>query len=131
VVILVAAASDFSIKNAKKTKVKSSLKKFTLTLVQTPKMIDLVKKIQKNVFLVGFKAETNVSKKALELSARKKLKKSHADMIVANDIGTRYQKNQDYNDVLIVDSKKTISSGWKKKEQIAKLIRKEIENHLK
>ena len=52
-------------------------------------------------------------------------------MIVANDIGTKYQKNPEYNDVQIVfKDGKVISSGWKKKIQISKLIRKQIENKL-
>jgi len=82
------------------------------------------------VFLVGFKAETNLSKKKLEESARKKLRESNSDLIVANDIGDRYQKNPDYNEILLVNSKKTISSGWKRKEKLSKLIRKQLEKIL-
>ena len=82
-------------------------------------------------FLVGFKAETNLTKKNLFKEAKKKLQESNADMIVANDIGTKYQKNPEYNEVQIVfKDGKVISSGWKKKIQISKLIRKQIENKL-
>jgi len=56
------------------------------------KIIDQIKKWQKDVFLVGFKAETNLSKKKLEESAKKKMKKVKADLIIANDIGAKYQK---------------------------------------
>ena len=60
------------------------------------------------------------------------MKASSADMIVANDIGsTRYKKNPEYNEVIIVDSEKTISSGWLKKQKIAKFIKREIEKKLK
>ena len=53
-------------------------------------------------------------------------------MIVANDIGSiRYRKNPESNEVLVIDSHKVISSGWVKKEKIAKFIRKEIEQRLK
>jgi len=76
--------------------------------------------------LVGFKAETNLSKKKLEESARKKMKEVKADLIVANDIGTRYQKNPDYNEIILVNSKKTVSSGWKRKEKLVKIIRKQL-----
>ncbi|MEK6865422.1 MAG: phosphopantothenoylcysteine decarboxylase, partial [Thermoproteota archaeon] len=87
---------------------------------------------QKNVFLVGFKAETNLSKNELITLAKKKMNESSADMIVANDIGSiRYRKNPESNQVLIIDSHKVISSGWAKKEKIAKFIRKEIEYRLK
>jgi phosphopantothenoylcysteine decarboxylase/phosphopantothenate--cysteine ligase len=78
--------------------------------------------------LVGFKAETNVSKKVLVDSAIRKLRESSADMIVANDIGTKYQKNPEMNDVIIVDGfGKTVGSGRKTKLSISKFIRKQIE----
>jgi phosphopantothenoylcysteine decarboxylase/phosphopantothenate--cysteine ligase len=103
-----------------------------ISLKKIPKIIDQIKKIQKDVILVGFKAETNLSKKALITIAKKKLDESNADMIIANDIGSsRYKKNPNNNEVLIVDSKKVRSSGWKNKQKIAKFILKEIENKLK
>ena len=58
------------------------------------------------------------------------MKESKADLIIANDIGTKYQKNPNYNEVLIINSGKTVSSGRKKKEQIVKFIRKEIEKKI-
>jgi len=82
------------------------------------------------VFLVGFKAETNLSKKKLEESAKKKMRESKADLMIANDIGSRYQKNSDFNEIILVNSKKAVSSGWKKKEKLAKIIRKTIENKM-
>ena len=122
---MAAAVSDYTPENPSKNKIKISLKK-------TPKIIDQVKKYQKNVFLVGFKAETNLSKNELITLAKKKINESAADMIVANDIGSiRYRNNPESNEVLIVDSHKVISSGWIKKEKIAKFIRKEIEQRLK
>jgi len=130
VVILAAAASDYTVQNYSKLKIKSSQKSLVIKLKQAPKIIDHIKKWQKNVFLVGFKAETNLSKKKLEESARKKMKESKADLIVANDIGVKYQKNPDFNEIILVNSKKVVSSGWKRKEKLAKLIRKELEKIL-
>ncbi len=92
-----------------------------------PKIIDHIKKWQKDVFLVGFKAETNLSKKKLEESARKKMKEVKADLIIANDIGIKYQKNPDFNEIILVNSGKAILSGWKRKEKLAKIIRKKLE----
>ena len=49
-------------------------------------------------------------------------------MIIANDVGSiRYKKHPQKNQVIIVDSKKNIVSGWMDKEKIAKFIRKQIE----
>ncbi len=130
VVILAAAASDYTVQNYSKSKIKSSKKSLVIKLKQAPKIIDYIKKWQKDVFLVGFKAETNLSKKKLEESAKKKMKESKADLIIANDIGTRYQKNPDFNEILLVNSKKTVSSGWKRKEKLTKIIRKAIEKRV-
>jgi phosphopantothenoylcysteine decarboxylase/phosphopantothenate--cysteine ligase len=103
----------------------------TVKLVRVPKIIDQVKKVQKDVFLVGFKALARVSKKELENEARRKMKDCKADLMVANDVGSpRYRKNPENNEVLIVDSKKVLASGWKTKEKIAKLIKKEIERRI-
>jgi len=126
VVILAAAASDYTVQNYSSSKIKSSKKSLQIKLKQAPKIIDHIKKWQKDVFLVGFKAETNLSKKKLEESARKKLRESKADLIIANDVGTRYQKNPDFNEILLVNSKKAVSLGWKRKEKLAKLIRKQL-----
>lgn len=131
VVIMAAAISDFIPKNPSIKKIKSSKTNLSISLKKAPKIIDHVKKIQKNVLLVGFKAETNVTNAQLIKSAKKKLKESSSDMIIANDIGTsRYTKNSQNNQIIIVDSKKNIISGWMKKEKIAKIIKKQIEQKI-
>ena len=130
IVIMAAAAADYTPENPSRKKIKSTQNKIKISLKKAPKIIDEIKKMQKNVFLVGFKAEANLSKKDLVKSAQKKLKESGADMIIANDIGSKYQKNSNNNEVLIIGSGKVHSSGWKKKEKIAKFIRKEIERKL-
>lgn len=132
IVIMAAAISDYTPENPSKNKIKSTKNKIKISLKKAPKIIDQIKKYQKNVFLVGFKAETNLSKNELITLAKKKMNESDADMIVANDIGSiRYRKNPESNEVLVIDSHKVVSSGWVKKEKIAKFIRKEIEQRLK
>ena len=132
IVIMAAAVADYVPTIQNKNKIKSSKSSMTISLKKAPKIIDQIKKYQKNVLLVGFKAETNLTKNQLIKSAEKKLKESSADMIVANDIGSiRYKKNPQKNQIIIVDSKKNIVSGWMSKEKIAKLIRKQIEVKIK
>ena len=132
VVIMAAAIADYTPENPSKKKIKSTQNKIKLSLKKVPKIIDQVKKFQKNIILVGFKAEVNLSKKDLIRVARKKLQESDADMIIANNIGSpRYKKNPNNNEVLIIDSGKVRSSGWKEKQKIVKFIIKEIENKLK
>ena len=128
IVILAAAVSDYLPQKTNSTKIKSEQNKIILKLKRAPKIIDHIKKIQKNVFLVGFKAETNISKEKMISEARKKLKESEADFIIANDIGLkRYKENPEYNNIVIVDPEKIIQSGWKNKSELSKFIRREIE----
>jgi len=132
VMIMAAAVADYTPENPSKKKIKSTQNKIKISLKKVPKIIDQIKKFQKNIILVGFKAEANLSKKDLIRVARKKLRESNADIIIANNIGSpRYKKNPNNNEVLIIDSGKVRSSGWKKKQKIVKFIRKEIENKLK
>jgi phosphopantothenoylcysteine decarboxylase/phosphopantothenate--cysteine ligase len=131
IVIMAAAASDYTLQNSSKSKIKSDKKSLVIRLKKAPKIIDQVKKLQKDTLLIGFKAETDLTKNELIKSAQKKMKDSDADIIIANDIGKKYQKNTNYNQVFFVDDKKTTTSGWKKKEKIVKFIRKEIEMKLK
>ena len=97
----------------------------------TPKIIDGIKKIQKDIFLVGFKAESCVSATLLEKRARAKMKASMADMIVANDVGSsRYLKNPSSNEVLVVHDKSLVKSGYKTKEKLGLFIVKEISKRI-
>lgn len=130
-VILTAAVSDYAPERPSKTKIHSDLLRISLKLKRVPKMINDVKKIQSGVFLVGFKAETGISKKKLIERAREKMVQSNCDLVIANDIGTkRYRENPNYNNVIAVDSKTVTESGWKDKTKIVKFIRKEIETRL-
>ena len=130
IVILAAAASDYIPKKQYSKKIKSTRNSLTIELKKAPKIIDHIKKLQKDVFLIGFKAETDISKKELLVQAKQKLRDSKADMIIANDIGKKYFKDTRYNELLIVDSKTVVTIGRNKKERIVKLICKNIEKRI-
>ncbi|MDG7049728.1 MAG: bifunctional phosphopantothenoylcysteine decarboxylase/phosphopantothenate--cysteine ligase CoaBC, partial [Nitrososphaerota archaeon] len=128
IAILSAAPADYTT-TPTKSKIKSNKPSLTIKLHRAPKIIDNIKKLQKDIFLVGFKAETNLTREQLIQSAKKKLSESSSDLIIANDIGVQYQKNRELNHVLIVDkSDKIVDSGRKKKSEISKFIRKQIES---
>jgi len=74
IVIMTAAVADYIPINPSKKKIKSSKNKMKISLKKAPKIIDQIKKFQKNVLLIGFKAETNITKNQLIKSAQKKLK---------------------------------------------------------
>jgi len=125
IVILTAAASDYIPKNSK-TKINSK-NPLTIKLDKAPKIIDFVKKWQKGVFLVGFKAETNISQKELVARSRRKMKESKADLMVGNDIGESKYTDSNYNEVILVNSGNIVKTGKKAKQKIAKIILKNIE----
>ncbi len=132
IVIMTAAVADYIPTNPSKKKIKSSKNEIKISLKKAPKIIDQIKKFQKNVLLIGFKAETNLTKNQLIKSAQKKLKESSSDMIVANDIGSsRYKKNPQNNQVIIVDTEKVVVSKWMNKQKIVKFIKKQIEQKIK
>jgi phosphopantothenoylcysteine decarboxylase/phosphopantothenate--cysteine ligase len=98
VVVLAAAVSDFRVKNRAKDKIRSG-RELTLELEPTPKVIDRVKELQPNVFLIGFKAETEVSREGLINAARKQIARAGSDLVVAN---TLIAFGSEENEVLLV-----------------------------
>lgn len=103
-------------------------------MTPTKKIIDEVKKWKRELILVAFKAEFDVSVESLVERAYKKLKQCDADFIVANDLGrTGCGFGSDTNEVHIIDKKKKILHlPIQRKEHIAaKLIELVIDEHRK
>jgi phosphopantothenoylcysteine decarboxylase/phosphopantothenate--cysteine ligase len=93
-------------------------------LKSLPKIIDQVKKVSPRTFLVAFKAEYNVSDQELVERARKRLKDSRADLIVANDVGREGAGFQtDTNEVFIVGKgRKVVHIQSAPKHDVAKRL---------
>ena len=92
-----------------------------LNLKKSKKIIDNIKKINKKIFLIGFKAEYNVSEKELVDSAYNKLKEADCDLIMANDVG-KNPFGSETNDVFVVNKDKKITSIKGDKRFIANKI---------
>lgn len=106
VFIHAAAVSDFAINNKHNAKIKSN-KELHLELSPTTKIFEKLKKMNKNMFLVGFKAEHNILKNKLVDRAYDILKKANADLVVANDVGKKGRGfDVDTNEVFIVGKDK-------------------------
>jgi phosphopantothenoylcysteine decarboxylase / phosphopantothenate---cysteine ligase len=119
--ISAAAVSDFKVDTVNSQKI-SSEENVTLHLKPGPKILNNVKKINPDIFLVGFKAESNVSEEELVISARKQIEKSGADFVVANDIGIEGSGfGSEKNQVVIVDDD-TYSVPLISKREVAKKI---------
>lgn len=134
-VVMAAAISDYTPVSRLDAKIKSTQSEYLLKLKKTPKVISMIKEVQKETLVVGFKAETNVSDAELIKSASHAMQQYGIDVMIANDIGKKYQKNPNMNNVIAIatanSNKTTIKkSGWHKKEYIAKFIKKIIEQNL-
>jgi len=101
VVVSAAAAQDFAVERPAEQKLRHS-KPMMLKLVPAPRVLDGVRKLAPDAFVVGFKAEYDVSDEELLKAAKDKLGEG-LDMVVANDVarsGAGF--GIDTNEVLIV-----------------------------
>ncbi len=107
VVILAAAVSDFKPFISSTSKISSDNTSLELNLVPTVKIVDQIKKISKDSFLVAFKADCNISPYSLLLKSYKKLLDSNADLVVANDVGKKDAHiGSELNEVFLIDKNK-------------------------
>jgi len=106
-----AAISDYKPVECIEGKISSdNVEELHVNMTLTPKIIDVARKKDYNLFIVAFKAEINVSKSELIERAYKRLVKSEVDLIVANDIGRDdIGFRSKYNEVFIIDKKKHIT----------------------
>jgi len=83
-VIHSAAVSDFKVSKEFNGKIKSDKGSVILELVPTKKIVDYIKKVSQDTFLVKFKLEVGITDDELLVVANKSIKQSSADLIVAN-----------------------------------------------
>jgi len=104
IVIFAAAVTDFKLAQTSDKKIPSQISRsINLELIPTKKIINEIKLIDKDLFLVGFKAYYDVPDSYLINKAKEKLTECNADIIVANDVGRKNTRiGSDYNEVFIV-----------------------------
>lgn len=91
IVIHSAAVSDYRPLKIYAQKVRSGIKNWRLNLVPTGKIIDSIKKINHNLFLVGFKFEPRSGKDTLIKKTKELIWRVNLDLAVANTTsGNRY-----------------------------------------
>jgi len=111
-----AAVSDYRPLKNYNQKVKSGKKLWQLKLTQTPKLIDLIKKLDPSLILVGFKFEPEARKDTLMKRAKNLLDHAHLDLIVANTIfGNLYK-------AYVINHNRTYGPVFNKKDLAVKLI---------
>ncbi|MHA2048393.1 MAG: bifunctional phosphopantothenoylcysteine decarboxylase/phosphopantothenate--cysteine ligase CoaBC [Promethearchaeota archaeon] len=109
--ISAAAISDYKPVDCVEGKISSdNVEEIQLNMKLTPKIINVARKKDYNLFIVAFKAETNMSRSELINRAYNRLIKSEVDLIVANDIGREdIGFNSKYNEVYIINNKKHVT----------------------
>jgi len=104
IVILAAAAADYKPSERPDVKVPSKQPQWNIELRPLPKIIERVKKVKPDTFLVGFKAEYNITDEELIRRASKRMKEAVMDIVVANDVARdKVGFNTDTNEVFIID----------------------------
>jgi phosphopantothenoylcysteine decarboxylase/phosphopantothenate--cysteine ligase len=133
IVILSAAVSDFGPTERPMEKIPSSTPEVTIYLRPLPKIVEQVKKIDPKVFLVGFKAEYNISEQELIDRSYKRLMEAGMDLIVANDVSKQgVGFAVDTNEVYVIDKNKEITHiSLTSKASVAKKILDIVDSHLK
>jgi len=128
-----AAISDYSPEECIEGKISSdNVQELQISMRLTPKIIDEARRKNQKVFIVAFKAETNVTKSELIDRAFNRLERSKADMIVANDVGMEdigFESRD--NEVYIIDKEKHILHVKKhsKRYVASKIIDSALENY--
>ena len=118
--ISAAAISDYKPSDALTEKHKSSDGDLNIKLVRGEDILKTAKLKNKNVFAVGFSAET----KNIEENAKAKLVSKKIDMIIANE--ANHQKGlgfeSDYNQIVIINESETTTIPRNSKKELAKII---------
>lgn len=77
---------DFQPDVVRPEKTSSGVEEWVVRLVPTPKVIELVKDLAPDTFLVGFKLEVGKPPEELRAIAHEFLQKNRCDLVVANDL---------------------------------------------
>lgn len=117
IVIHSAAVSDYRPTKIYAHKIKSGLKNLSINLVPTEKIIDLIKKINSSLFVIGFKFEPKAEKNKLIQRAKKLLLHSKLDLTVANAI------ERDKYEAYIINPKRIYGPLFSKENMVSKLIK--------
>ena len=120
-----AAVSDYEPSVAFPGKIPSG-KELIVKFKPLPKIIKEVRNIDKNIFFIQFKLETNKTKKDLVDIAYKHMLKSNTDLVVAND--QKDMKKGAYKGYLIDKDKKIVIV--KAREELAKGLAKVIKQNI-
>lgn len=117
-----AAISDFKIEDYCENKYPSE-EDITIKFARLPKLLEKIKQLNPDTFVVGFKAEAGVTRDELISKARNRMNKYDADIMIANDILVENGgPGSDNNEVYIIDDSSCDKVSLDSKENISKKI---------
>jgi phosphopantothenoylcysteine decarboxylase / phosphopantothenate---cysteine ligase len=127
--IATAAVSDFAPIDFEDSKISSS-DPISLSFKPTVKIIQKIKEVNSDIFLVGFKAEYDTSKKEIIHCARKQIEIAGTDLVIANDISKENCNfGSDNNEVLLIDEN-ILKLPLSSKKELSKIIFDEISKRI-
>ena len=127
VVLHAMAVLDYVPERAGLDKTPSGRDRWTLILVPTPKVIDMVKRWDPGVFLVGFKLAVDAGREQLIAGALETARRSGADLMVANDLR---EVGKDRHRALLVGPDGRVAGEYDVRSKIASGLFDEIEKRL-
>ena len=117
--ISAAAVADYRVAQIADQKIKKQAENISLQLEQNPDIVSTVAAANKQLYVVGFAAETeNIEAYAKDKLVRKKLHAIIVNDVSRNDIGF----NSEDNEVSWIDAQSCIQLGKKSKAQLARDI---------
>jgi phosphopantothenoylcysteine decarboxylase/phosphopantothenate--cysteine ligase len=85
IIVSTAAAQDFMVERPAEKKIRHT-EPVEIKLVPAPRVLDVARKLAPDAFIIGFKAEYQITDEQLLEAARGKLHENGLDMVVANDV---------------------------------------------
>jgi phosphopantothenoylcysteine decarboxylase/phosphopantothenate--cysteine ligase len=117
-----AAISDFKIEDYCENKYPSE-EDITIKFARLPKLLESIKQLNPDTFVVGFKAEAGVSEDELISKAQNRMMKYNTDIMIANDILVENGgPGSDNNEVYIIDNESYDKVSLDSKENVSKKI---------
>ncbi len=111
------AVLDYVPGNFRNEKTPSGMDRLTINLVKTPKIIGMIKNLDPNILLIGFKLEYDKTKGELIRVASESLMRNSANLVVANDL-KKIERGK--HTVYVINPQGKIEGTFNGKENIAR-----------
>jgi phosphopantothenate-cysteine ligase len=112
-VIHAMAVSDYRPVQTDEKKISSDMDKLVIVMEKTPKVISMLKELQPEIVLVGFKLLVGVKEEELLRVSKKLLSKNDCDYVLANDLE---KINGDKHEAILIEADGSCTRAYSKHE---------------